>query len=492
MLSLLTPILPELVFFVAGCLALLLDVFHVLKRTTVFVCLCCCVLGFFAIALAPSGVFFYELVQISAYSQMVKCIVLILLLMQVLSASSSFEKYITNSSEYLGMLFFVLLGVCIMVSSYNLITLYVGLEIQALSAYTLILMQKKSHFSAESGLKYFILGSLASVVYLFGVSFIYGSVGAIDFQTIAKAPLSTLYVGAPLVLCAFLFKVGAVPFHQWLPDVYQGAPTPVTSALATIVKLGSLCVLLLLIYIPFKHFFSPKVINPLLTLIGAASMILGASVAIVQKYLKRLLAYSSIYHLGFVCLGLLNVTNEGMSFVIFYLVFYSLTLMMVFICLISLKDKPNRENRLDDLHINELRGLAEVRPKHAFVLSLGLLSLAGVPPLFGFLPKLMLFKYALSQGAVVLFVVALITTAVSLYYVLKVIKAMYMEPPFSIVFLPSQKLNYRLIFTLLPVLLMQIFGAYVPLTEFLYEKYILASVNEVVVYENEKNYTHSN
>lgn len=492
MLMLLAPILPEIVLFLAGCTILLLDVFNVSRRFNIFLSLCFLCLALISLFFTPHGVVYHNLVWISSYSQAIKFVSIILLLLQVVAVSPVFEKYISKTSEFVAIALFVLLGSFVMVSSYSLITLYVGLEIQAIALYVMILMQKKSRFASEAALTYFILGSLASVIYLFGVSFVYGGVGGINFNVLFNAPNQSMYIGAALVLGAFFFKVGAVPFHQWAPDVYQGAPTPVTSILFTVVKLSAVCVLLLLVYVPFKQFWTPKVLNHLITVVGCASMVLGASVAIVQKHIKRLLAYSGIYHFGFVCLGVFNLKAEGMSLVVHYMFFYSVTLLMVFVCIMSLKNKLNRANVLDDLHIHELRGLAEVKPKHAFVLALSLLSLAGVPPLFGFVPKLMLLKYALSQHALILVVVAILTTVVSLYYVLQIIKAMYMEPPFSVAFVPSQKLNYRLSLALLPVLLIQAFGAYVPWTEIAYKKYILSAVSEVVGYGHEKsnNITH--
>jgi NADH-quinone oxidoreductase subunit N len=361
------------------------------------------------------------------------------------------------------------------------------MEIQALSAYTLTAMLRKSEYSAEAGVKYFILGSIASVIYLFGVSYVYGASGTLYMHEISIKVGSQMEVlGFILILSAFLFKVGLFPFHQWVPDIYQGASTPSTTILSTLAKLGAVGVLLRLILGPFYISFQVLSLQDILSWIAANSMLIGAVLPITQTHLKRLLGYSTIGHAGFLIMGLWEVNSESVAAIIAYLLVYSLTLMMTFVCIMSLEDKGNISENCNDLGLMQLKGLSQIRPKHAFILSVCFLSMAGVPPLIGFFPKLLILKHVINKESIFLASAAILSTVVSLFYYLKLIKLMYMDIPTRQVI--GTKVNKKIWIIFLPMLFIQILGCYVPILQGFYKQCIVHAVTSLFIGYNEKNY----
>ncbi|HEX4862138.1 MAG TPA: NADH-quinone oxidoreductase subunit NuoN, partial [Rhizomicrobium sp.] len=314
-----------------------------------------------------------------------------------------------------------------MVSVNNFIALYMGLELQSLALYVLAAFNRQSVRSSEAGLKYFVLGSLSSGMMLYGISLIYGFTGTLDFQGIAHVVGQSgvsigLIFGLVFLLAGLAFKISAVPFHMWTPDVYEGSPTPITAYLATASKVASLALVLRAVVVPF-----PAAIHQwqqIIIVISAASMALGAFAAIGQTNIKRLMAYSSIGHMGYALLGLAAGTQAGLRGVLFYLAFYSLTNIGVFACVQAMRrgGKPVE-------NISDLAGLARTRPALAFAFMAMMLSLSGLPPLAGILAKAFIFLAALEAHLYVLAVFGVLTSVVGAYYYLRIVKVMYFDEP---------------------------------------------------------------
>ncbi|MCP5322706.1 MAG: NADH-quinone oxidoreductase subunit N [Candidatus Paracaedibacteraceae bacterium] len=494
MFTFLFPILPEIFLFLGSCTILLLNVFQGLKNQLIKITISLLIIVVLMIVCASdNGVFYYDLFVVSLFTRTIKVGVILLAMFQLLSASQFMEKYATEKGDHTVIILFVLVGLNIMVSTNHFILLYVGMEIQALAAYTLTVMQRKSLFASEAGMKYFILGSLASVVYLFGVSYIYGAFGTLNFQEIAfntsETTLKAGVLGAILVLSSFLFKMGVFPFHQWIPDVYQGAPTPSTSILSTLTKLGVIAVVLQVMSGPFYALFYKVNIDVILTVFAAVSMLVGACVPIVQTHIKRLLGYSAIGHAGFMVMGLLGSTPQGMSVVLLYAIIYSFTLVMTFVCLMSLKNKGTQHEEHNDIDLSQLEGLSQLRPKHAFVLGVCFLSMAGIPPLIGFFPKLLLIQYALGKSALFIASIAILSTVISLFYYLKLIKLMYIDAPTLQPIGSTNRGNKLLLMVFFPVLLLQLLGGYIPFLQTLHQEYITVGVQSLFIGPHENFHT---
>ncbi len=492
MIDIIKPILPEMILFFGACLVLLLDAFQKLSNSLLsiasFVLVLSIVMMIFGM---PDGQYYHDLFTISMFTKVIKVALTSLGLFQFLAASSLMNKYDMSANEHNVIVMFLMVGACIMVSSNHLMLLYLGMEIQALAAYTLVVMQRKSEFSAEAGVKYFILGSLSSVLYLFGVSYVYGAFGTLYFHEISihEYVASTSGVlGSILIISAFLFKVGVFPFHQWVPDVYQGAPTPSTSIISTLSKIAAVAVLIKLITV-FLQADSDIDFRLMLGVIAIFSMIVGATVPIVQTHMKRFLGYSSIGHAGFMLMAVVNISMVGLSAVIAYILVYGLTLIMILVCLMSLKDKRKLVEDCNDLSLLQLAGLAQVRPKHAFILAVGFLSMAGMPPLIGFFPKLLILQHVISSGNIILMCFAVLTTVISLFYYLKVIKLMYIDMPIKESTRVSTHINKKLLWVFAPVVAIQLLGCYVPVLQTVYTQYIMPAAATLIMEPNEKNHS---
>jgi NADH-quinone oxidoreductase subunit N len=270
--------------------------------------------------------------------------------------------------------------------------------------------------------------------------------------------------------------------------VYQGAPTPSTSIISTLSKVTAIAVVLKLITGLFHEYKSVD-IRWILSVIAIVSMIMGAVLPIVQTHMKRFLGYSSIGHAGFMLMGIVNIHVVGVSSIIAYVLIYSLTLMMTLICLMSLKDKREPDEENNDLALSKLEGLSQVRPKHAFMLAVCFLSMAGMPPLIGFFPKLLILKYIISQGQMLLTVFAIITTVISLFYYLKIIKLMYIDIPTKQSIGVSMNVSRRLLWVFIPAVIIQLLGCYVPILQTIYAQYVTPAAGTLITGSNEKNYS---
>ena len=329
--------------------------------------------------------------------------------------------------EFPVLMLFATVGMMIMVSSANLMTMYMGIELNSLAIYVLAAFARDDVRSSEAGLKYFVLGALASGLLLYGISLVYGFSGSMAFDqlTIALADpakvTAGLVVGVVFVVSGLAFKVAAVPFHMWTPDVYEGAPTPVTSFMATAPKVAAMALFVRVLITPFGHLVGQW--QPLIILVSIGSMVLGALAAIGQSNIKRLMAYSSIGHVGYILVGLAAGTEIGVRGVLIYLVSYIFTSAGMFACILSMRRKGLMVERIADL-----AGLSKADPGMAAALTIFLFSMAGIPPFAGFIGKYFVFIAAVNAGMWTLAVVGMIASAISCFFYIRVIKVMYFDP----------------------------------------------------------------
>jgi NADH-quinone oxidoreductase subunit N len=327
--------------------------------------------------------------------------------------------------EYYALMLLATGGMMILVSAVDMMMLFLGLEIMSIPIYVLAGFDRRRLRSNESALKYFVVGSFASAILLYGMALIYGATGHTDFAGIRDAwqggPLAMAGLG--LILVGFAFKVSSVPFHQWTPDVYEGAPTSVTAYMSVTVKVAAFAALLRMLTGAFPAASSDG-LEPLLWVLAAATMIVGNVMAVIQDNLKRLLAYSSIAHAGYLLIGLVTATPDAYGAMLFYLVAYVFTNLGAFGVIVALANRGQDTDRID-----QLSGLAQRRPGLAALLTLFAISLAGIPGTVGFIAKFHLFRAAVWDGEVVLTVLAVLTSLVSVYYYLRIPVVMYMREP---------------------------------------------------------------
>jgi len=318
-------------------------------------------------------------------------------------------------------------GMLMMISANDLIALYVGLELQSLALYVVAAFDRRSARSSEAGIKYFVLGALSSGMLLYGASLIYGFTGSTLFTDIAAAVQPSganlgLIFGLVFLMTGFAFKISAVPFHMWTPDVYEGAPTPVTAFFAAAPKLAAFALTVRTLLAAF-----PSVTHEwqqIVTFLAIASMALGSFAAIGQRNIKRLMAYSSIGHMGYALVGLAAGTAEGVQGVIVYLAIYLAMTLGTFACILAMR----RHGRMVE-DIDQLAGLSTTSPMMAFLLAMLLFSLAGIPPLAGFFAKFYVFLAAINAGLYALAVIGVLLSVVGAYYYLRIVKIVYFDAP---------------------------------------------------------------
>src|SRR3954471_3198628 len=332
--------------------------------------------------------------------------------------------------EYSILVLLSTLGMMVLISAADLIMLYLGLELMSLALYVVAASNRDNAKSTEAGLKYFVLGALSSGMLLYGASLVYGFTGTVNFAGIAKAATQGgassghlgLVFGLVFLFAGFCFKVSVVPFHMWTPDVYEGAPTPITAFFAAAPKVAGMAMFVRTTIVAF-----PGVVmqwQQIVVFVALASMVLGAFAAIGQRNIKRLMAYSSIGHMGFALVGLAAGTQEGVQGVLIYMAIYVAMTLGTFACILSMR----RDGQMVE-NISDLSGLARTKPAMAFFLAMLLFSLAGIPPLAGFFAKFYVFLAAIKAGLFALAVIALVTSVVGAYYYLTIVKIMYFEEP---------------------------------------------------------------
>ena len=358
-----------------------------------------------------------------AYSNFFK----ILILISSLFVLNSSKAFIIDSKlgkfEYPIIILLSILGMFFMVSSNDIILFYLGLELQSLSLYILASIDRDNLRSSESGIKYFVLSALSSGLLLYGCSLLYGFTGSTNFDLIANE-LNKENIGAVFamvfILVGLAFKVSAVPFHMWTPDVYEGAPTSITSYFAVVPKVAGLAVLIKFMYIPFSNILLEW--QTIIIFISLASMILGAVAAIGQTNIKRLLAYSSIGHIGYALAGVATGVISGYESAIVYIAIYVIMNIGAFSCLYLLKKDGEYKEKISDLS-----GISRKHPILAISFLVILFSLAGIPPLGGFFAKFYVFTAVLEQKMYALAIIGLLTTVISAFYYLKIIKTIYFD-----------------------------------------------------------------
>jgi len=361
-----------------------------------------------------------------AFAAYMKLLVVAGASVSLMMATKYLEREKIAVVEYPVLILFSTLGMMLMISANDLISLYMSLELQALPLYVLASIQRDSLRSTEAGLKYFILGALSSGLLLYGASLIYGFTGVTGFGQIAEAlhaqPAGSIGVttGIVLMIAGLAFKISAVPFHMWAPDVYEGAPAPVTAFFAIVPKVAAIALITRVFMGPFGDL--AEVWRQVIVAVSVASMALGAVAAVVQANIKRLLAYSSIGHIGYTLIGLAAANKAGIQGIVIYITLYMLMNIGVFCIVLVMK----REDRMVE-NISDLSGLAKQQPLLALAMSLLLFSMAGIPPLAGFFGKLFILQSAVSAGLYALAVIGVLTSVVAAYYYLRIIKIMYFD-----------------------------------------------------------------
>ena len=435
-------LIPELILFFGALSLLMLDVFFNKKNQRFIffahffsLAICGLALSFAVKNFGIPETSFNEMLNSKAIISFMKCIILLLLVVIILISVRfvfSLEKY---GSEFLALMMIATAGGLIMISANDLLLFYLGLELQALSLYLLASFSVKSARSSEAGIKYFILGSLASGLLLFGISMVYGYSATTNFTVlqdfIAKLkpeemPIGLVF-GMVMVATAMFFKISAAPFHMWAPDVYQGVPTIVLAFFGTVVKFS---MVIALIFLSLN--ISWVILGNILLIVAIASIIIGSFGAIYQKNLKRLFAFSSITHIGFVLLALSPLDKSIFNSCIFYMIVYSIISLGTFSFLTIMRSPQEIENDETDektFDISSLSGLSKTHPVMAFSLTVLMLSTAGIPPLAGFFSKFYILKSAISTGLFFYALIAVIFSAISAFYYLRIIKIMYFDEP---------------------------------------------------------------
>ena len=369
---------------------------------------------------------FHDAFIADGFSRFAKLLILSGAAFSILLADEFFSRIDLSRFELPVLMLLATLGMMLMVSSSNFLSLYMGLELQSLALYVLAAFNRDHLRSSEAGLKYFVLGALSSGMMLYGISLIYGFTGSTDFSAIASvtahgAGLGVIF-GIVFLVAGLAFKVSAVPFHMWTPDVYEGAPTPITAYFATAAKVAALCLFLRAILTPFPDLIHQW--RQIIVFISVLSMALGAIAALGQKNIKRLMAYSSIGHMGYALLGLAAGTSLGVRGVLIYLAIYVATNLGVFACIQAMR----RDGKAVE-SISDLAGLARTDLKLAVLFSMLFLSLAGLPPLAGFFAKFYVFLAAMQAGLVITAVLGVLASAIGLVYYLKLVKVMFFDEP---------------------------------------------------------------
>ena len=366
---------------------------------------------------------FNNSVVIDHMSSLMKIITLIGAFLVLVISSAYLKSFKIFKIEYPVLILSSVLGMMVMISSNDLMVFYMGLELQSLALYVLATFNRDQLKSSEAGLKYFVLSALSSGLLLYGCSLIYGFSGSTNFNVISSQLNSNEYVltfGIVFILVGLAFKISAVPFHMWAPDVYEGSPTSVTLFFTMVPKIAALTVFIRFLYVPFLNLIDQW--QMIIIFLSIASMLFGAIAAIGQTNIKRLIAYSSIGHIGYTLAGLATGSNEGIQSSIIYISIYVIMNLALFSCLLMLKRNDQYYEDIDDLS-----GLSKNHPLLSLSLLVILFSLAGIPPLAGFFAKFYVFKAVIEQSMYFLAIVGLLSTVIAAFYYLRIIKIIYFD-----------------------------------------------------------------
>jgi NADH-quinone oxidoreductase subunit N len=428
-LSTLMPLLPELTLIVGALMLLMIGAISGEKSsggiTALSIILILCVGLLIAIAPPGKAAVFGGSFVVDDFSRFVKLLMLAGSAGALFLALDFLRKAGRGKFEYPVLVLLASVGMMMIISSGDLIALYLGLELMSLSLYVLAAFDRDNARSTEAGLKYFVLGALSSGMLLYGASLIYGFTGTVSYEGIAKAAAeggTGLTFGLVFLLAGLCFKVSAVPFHMWTPDVYEGAPTPVTSFFASAPKVAAMALFVRVVITAFPTIAIQW--QQIVAFVSIASMALGAFAAIGQTNIKRLMGYSSIGHMGFALVGLAAGTAEGVQGVLVYMAIYMTMTLGTFACILAM-----RRGDMQVENISDLAGLGRTNPGLALFLAILMFSLAGIPPLAGFFAKLYVFLAAIKAGLYVLSVLGVLASVVGAYYYLRIVKIMYFDEP---------------------------------------------------------------
>lgn len=391
-----------------------------------------------------SGSLFYGMLKVDSWTQVTKMFILLSTLASLIMSLHYLQAERLNDFEYSILILLALLGMMFIISSYDLMSLYMAIELQSLSLYVLACFKRNSLLSVESGLKYFVLGAFSSGLLLFGISMVYGFTGSTHFEDISKLVLtlnvnelvsfnSGITLGLLFMLVGLLFKVYAVPFHQWVPDVYQGSPTSVTAFFAVAPSLSVYALLVKFLYVTFYDLIFTW--QPILIVCSILSIVVGSLGAIYQVKIKRFIAYSAISHVGYILMALATGSISGVESLMFYIIVYIVMNITLFSIIMSVRrvrsskqtysSVKNNSSEGEIEFIEDFQGLGKIKPTYAIIISIILFSMAGIPPLAGFFSKLYVFFSAIQQDLIALVFVGIIGSVLSAVYYLKIIRLMY-------------------------------------------------------------------
>jgi NADH-quinone oxidoreductase subunit N len=424
--------LPELMLAIGGMVFLITGVFMGDKSASaISTAAIVLLLAALAIVAAAAGgdpqSLFGGAYRVDAFSSFAKIAIFAAAAAGVLMSSKYLAGEKLGRFEYPVLIIFAALGMSLMVSADDLIALYMGVETQSLALYVLAAFNRDSRRSTEAGLKYFVLGALSSCLLLYGASLVYGFTGSTQFSAIAAlikdgGAGAGLLIGLVFLISGVAFKVSAAPFHMWTPDVYEGAPTPVTAFFAAAPKLAAMAMFARMLSTAFPALIDDW--RPIIAILAVSSMLVGAFSAIVQSNIKRLMAYSSIGHMGFALIGLAAGGKDGITSVLAYMAIYIVMTIGTFACILLMRRRGGMTEGVEDL-----AGLSRTNPGFAAIICVLMLSLLGFPPLGGFFAKLLVFKAAIDADLVWLAVVGAVTSVVSAYYYLRIVHIMWFEEP---------------------------------------------------------------
>tara|TARA_A100001011_G_scaffold317127_1_gene336382 strand:+ start:242 stop:1660 length:1419 start_codon:yes stop_codon:yes gene_type:complete len=421
-------ILPEIFLSLSIMFLLILGVFKkdsskLIQNLSLIVLLITAVITFNETLGIEEILLFNDSIIIDYLSSFMKIVTLLAAFLVLVISSNYLRTFKIFKIEYPILILSSVLGMMVMISSNDLIVFYMGLELQSLALYVLATFNRDQLKSSEAGLKYFVLSALSSGLLLYGCSLIYGFTGSTNFNFIAHQLNSDEYAltfGIVFILVGLAFKISAVPFHMWAPDVYEGSPTSVTLFFTMVPKIAALTVFIRFLYVPFLNLIDQW--QMILIFLSIASMLFGSIAAIGQTNLKRLIAYSSIGHVGYALAGLATGTNDGIQSSVIYITIYILMNLGFFSCLLMMK----RNNEYYE-YLEDLSGLSKNHPLLSLSLLIILFSLAGIPPLAGFFAKFYIFKSVLEQSMYFLAIVGLLSTVVAAFYYLRIIKIIYFD-----------------------------------------------------------------
>ena len=427
--SSLTLVTPELIVAIGAMLLLMIGVYSRGNATTLVSTLAVLVMlaaGAWIVLFTGDGHAFNNSFVSDPFARFMQVVTLIgsgvTLVMSVGFAKS--EKF--DTFEYPVLVMLSTLGMMLMAGANNLISLYISFELQSLALYIVAAINRESLRSSEAGLKYFVLGALATGMMLYGISLVYGYTGSVEFASIRDAVAAERQVGVlfglVFILAGLVFKISAAPFHMWTPDVYEGAPTPVTAFFAVAPKVATMALILRLVMSPFEPAAADW--QQVIVFVSIASMAVGSFAAIGQRNFKRLMAYSSIGHMGFALVGLAANSEEGVRGVVVYMLIYVAMTLGTFAFIIAMRRKEGLVEKIDDL-----AGLSNTNPVMATLMTILLFSLAGIPPLAGFWAKWYVFLAAINSGLYALAIIGVLTSVVAAFYYLRIIKIMWFDEP---------------------------------------------------------------